>query len=72
MGFTRVRAYMKKKPKNLGVFLKTTSIILFFETQENMGGVSKNRMPTLMGVPFLKHPPNIGEKIYMMGKMPSN
>lgn len=52
-GLTRVRAYMKKTKKN-GDVLKTTSIILFFKTQENIGGVSKNRMPTLMGVPFLK------------------
>jgi len=44
---------MKKTKKN-GDVLKTTSIILFFKTQENIGGVSKNRMPTLMGVPFLK------------------
>jgi hypothetical protein len=59
-----------KKTKKIGGVLKTYKYQFIFLNTRKYGGVSKNTMPTLMGVPFLKHPPNIGEK-NMMGKMPS-
>jgi hypothetical protein len=59
-----------KKTKKIGGVLKTYKCQFIFFKHKKIWGCFKNRMPTLMVVPFLKHPPNIGEK-NMMGKMPS-
>jgi hypothetical protein len=45
-------------------------MILIFLNTRKYGGVSKNRMPTLMGVPFLKHPKNWRRKIRWVNCLP--
>jgi len=53
----------EKNQKNWGCLKNYKYHVIFLNTKK-YGGVSNNRMPTLMGVPFLKHPPNIGGKKY--------
>jgi hypothetical protein len=62
-GFYQSKGLHEKNQKNWGCLKKYKCQFIFFK-HKKIWGCFKNRMPTLMVVPFLKHPPNIGEKKY--------